>query len=60
MKSSETIFIFSPAFYLIKWLMTSPKNFKKKFHFENMTDDFLLSYQNLLRYFTPEMMHFWA
>ena len=29
MKSSEIIFNFSPAFYLIKWLMTSPKNFEK-------------------------------
>ena len=29
MKSSEIVFIFLPAFYLIIWLMTSPKNFKK-------------------------------
>ena len=28
-KSSKIIFIFSPAFYLIKWLMASPKNFEK-------------------------------
>ena len=29
MKSSEFEFIFLPAFYLIIWLMTSPKNFEK-------------------------------
>ena len=29
MKSSEIVFIFLPAFYLIIWLMTSPKNFEK-------------------------------
>ena len=29
MKSSETVFIFLSAFYLIIWLMTSPKNFEK-------------------------------
>ena len=28
-KSSEIVFIFIPAFYLIIWLMTSPKNFEK-------------------------------
>ena len=28
-KSSEIIFIFLPEFYLIIWLMTSPKNFEK-------------------------------
>ena len=28
-KSSEIVFIFLPAFYLIIWLMTSPKNFEK-------------------------------
>ena len=28
-KSSEIIFIFLPGFYLIIWLMTSPKNFEK-------------------------------
>ena len=31
MKSSEIVFIFLPAFYLIIWLMTSPKNFEKIF-----------------------------
>ena len=29
MKSSEIVFIFLPAFYLIIWLMTLPKNFEK-------------------------------
>ena len=29
MKSSDIVFIFLPAFYLIIWLMTSPKNFEK-------------------------------
>ena len=29
MKSSEIVFIFLPAFYLIKWLITSPKNSEK-------------------------------
>ena len=29
MKSSEIVFIFLSAFYLIMWLMTSPKNFEK-------------------------------
>ena len=28
-KSSEIVFIFLPAFYLIIWLMASPKNFEK-------------------------------
>ena len=28
-KSSKMDFIFSPAFYLIMWLMTSAKNFEK-------------------------------
>ena len=28
-KSSEIDFSFSPAVYLIMWLMTSPKNFEK-------------------------------
>ena len=28
-KSSEIIFIFLPEFYLIIWLMKSPKNFEK-------------------------------
>ena len=28
-KSSEIVFIFFPAFYLIIWLMASPKNFEK-------------------------------
>ena len=28
-KISEIIFIFLPGFYLIIWLMTSPKNFEK-------------------------------
>ena len=28
-KSSEIMFIFLPAFYLIIWLMPSPKNFEK-------------------------------
>ena len=28
--------------------------------FEKMTAGFLLTYQNLLRYFTPEIMHFQA
>ena len=31
MKSSEIVFIFLPAFYLIVWLMTSPNNFEKIF-----------------------------
>ena len=29
MKSSEIVFIFLPAFYLIIWLMTSLNNFEK-------------------------------
>ena len=29
MKSSEIVFIFLPAFYLIIWLITSPKNSEK-------------------------------
>ena len=29
MKSSEIVFIFLPAFYLIIWLMTSSNNFEK-------------------------------
>ena len=29
MKSSEIVFIFLPAFYLIKWLIIFPKNFEK-------------------------------
>ena len=29
MKSSDIVFIFLPAFYLVIWLMTSPKNFEK-------------------------------
>ena len=37
--------------------MKLPKKFQKNTHFENMTADFLLENQNLLRYFTPEMMH---
>ena len=28
-KTSENIFVFLPAFYLIMWLMKSPKNFEK-------------------------------
>ena len=34
------------------------KEFGKNSHFENMTAGFLQRCQNLLRYFTPEMMHF--
>ena len=29
MKSSDIVFIILPAFYLVIWLMTSPKNFEK-------------------------------
>ena len=47
---------FLPAFYLIVWLMTSPKNS----HIENMTAVFLLRCKSLLQYFTPEIMHFQA
>ena len=36
------------------------KEFGKNSHFKNMTASFHLSCQNLLRYFTPEMMHFQA
>ena len=36
------------------------ENFGKKIIFENMTAGFLLRCQNILRYFTPEMMHFQA
>ena len=28
-KTSENILVFLPAFYLIMWLMKSPKNFEK-------------------------------
>ena len=28
-KSSKILFTFLPAFYLVIWLMTSPKNFEK-------------------------------
>ena len=38
----------------------SNKEFWKSTHFKNMTDGFLLRYQNLLQYFTSEMMHFQA
>ena len=38
----------------------SNKEFWKNTHFENMTAGFLLRYQNLLRYFTPEMTYFQA
>ena len=34
------------------------KDFLKNSHFENMTDGFLLSCQNTLRWNTPEKMHF--
>ena len=40
--------------------MRSPENFEKNSHIENMTAVFLLSCQNLLRYFTTEMMHLQA
>ena len=60
MKSSEIVFIFLPAFYLIMWLMTSQKNFEKKKHFENMTAGILQRCQNSLWRITPEMMHFHA
>jgi hypothetical protein len=53
-KSSKIDFISLPAFYLIMWLMTSSKNFEK------MTTGFVLRCQNLLRWNTPEMMHFQA
>jgi len=43
-KISEIISIFLPGFYLIIWLMTSPKNFEKKNHFENMTAGLLQRY----------------
>ena len=36
------------------------KEFWKNSHIENMTAGFLLRCQNLLRYFTPEMMQFQA
>ena len=36
------------------------KEFLKISPFTNMTASFLLRCQNLLRYFTPEMMHFQA
>jgi hypothetical protein len=60
MKSSDIVFIFLPAFYLIIWLMTSPKNFETNIHFENMTAGFLLRCQNLLRQIPPKVMHFQA
>ena len=34
------------------------KEIFKNSHFENMTTGFLQRCQNLLRYFTPKMMHF--
>ena len=49
MKSSDIVFIFLPAFYLVIWLMTSPKNFEKIAILKNMTAVFLLRYQNWLR-----------
>ena len=36
----------------------SSKKFLKNIHFANMTASFLLRCQNLLWYFTPEMMYF--
>ena len=58
-KSSGIVFIFLPAFYLIILPMTHQRFFLNS-HFKNMTASFLLRCQNLLRYFTPEMMHFQA
>ena len=60
LKVQKLFFIFLPAFYLIIWPLTSSMNFERNSHFENMTAGFLLRCQNLLRYFTPEMMHFQA
>ena len=57
-KSSQNYFIFSPAFYLIMWLMTSPKNFEILVIFENMRAFFLLRCQNSLWQTSPKIMHF--
>ena len=51
---------FLPAFDLIIWLITSPKNSEKNIYFENMTAGFLQSCQTLLRQILPKMMHFQA
>ena len=57
MKSSEIVLIFT---CILPDYMTHDitKEFWKNRHFENITAGFPLKYQNLLRYFTPEIMHF--
>ena len=47
-KKIRILFILLPAFFLIIWVMKSPKNFEKNSHFENMTAGFLLRSQNTL------------
>ena len=48
-KKFRKMFYFLPAFYLIKWLMKSPKTFEKIAILKKMTADFLLRCQNSLR-----------
>ena len=64
--SKLTIFIsekFKKLFYFFTCILPDyvahdiTKDFFLNSHFENMTAGFLLRCQNLLRYFTPEMMH---
>ena len=56
-KSSGNILFF----YLVMLLMKSLKSFEKiARYFKNMTAGFLPRCQNLLRYFTPKIMHFQA
>ena len=55
MKSSHNIFYFSPAFYLIMWLMKALKKLKKNIHFETMRAGFHLRCQNSLRFVTNIM-----
>ena len=56
-KSSEIIFIFLPEFLPDYMAHDITKQFWKNIHFENMTAGFLLRYENLLWYFTPEMRY---
>ena len=57
---------FKKIFYSFTYILDNymahetTKEFLKNSHFENMTAGFLQRCQNLLRYFTPEMMHFQA
>ena len=56
-KSSEIILIFLPEFLPDYMAHDITKQFWKNIHFENMTAGFILRYENLLWYFTPEMRY---